>query len=90
MGYYIVYGPQKLVKNGNFRRGLLTAGAFGVFCLLVLAFWPEGREMFADILLPGDRETAAEAAEEMVRALRQGQSLGEAVTAFCRDVIRYD
>ena len=63
----------------------------GVFLLLfaamTAAFWPEGREVLMEILLPGDPEVTWNALETMATQLRSGEAIGDAVMAFCREIV---
>jgi hypothetical protein len=40
-----------------------------------------------EVLLPGDPAVTAAALENMTEGLRSGESLLDAVTAFCREII---
>lgn len=78
MGYEIVYEKKKKRSLGP-----LAAAWFLVFCLIVGACWPEGREMLRSLLFPGDWTVTAQAAETFALDLKAGEPLGAAVEAFC-------
>lgn len=86
MGYRIVYGEEPPVQRPRSRLRLLTA-AFGLaFLVLVGSFWPGGRALLRQVLLPGAGEAAL---QQMAEQIRAGEPVGEAVTAFCRDVVAH-
>lgn len=83
MHYRIVYGKEKrhfprLTKR---QKTLIATGAvcaaLAVVCLLFGTQW----------LLPGDPQVSSAALENMVDALRSGESLADAVTAFCQEIV---
>ena len=55
--------------------------------LVAGAYWPQGSELLRSVLLPGDPSAAETAFSRMVEDLRMGESLTDAVTAFCRTVV---
>lgn len=75
MGYRVLYVYEGK-KRSSRRRVLLTWGFFAVFLALLLRFCPE-------LLLPGGES----AVESFCRELRIGAPVGEAVAAFCRQVV---
>lgn len=91
MAYKIEYGPggmeKRPVKPPKRRLTGVTAGAFCLFLLLTLLFWPKGRTALRDIVLPGDPEVTAEALRDLTSDLREGEGLSDAVTAFCHQII---
>ena len=52
-----------------------------------VCFWPEGRAVLRDVLVPGDPDVTLHGLETLARELREGESFSDAVTAFCREVI---
>ena len=91
MGYKIVYGdgPQVRQEKNNIsnRLRILTAACFLAFCILVRLFWPEGLVMLRDVMLPVEETVTELAFENMLSDLRAGEPMGDALTAFCREVI---
>ena len=86
MGYRVDYERGK--KNGGRSwKGWMCFGAFALFWALVIRFWPEGRRVAAEFLFPGGAGQACLAAEEFARDLSGGMPIGEAVQAFCRDIL---
>lgn len=86
MGYRVDYERGK--KNGGrSRKGWMCFGAFAFFWALVIRFWPEGRRVAAEFLFSGGAEHACQAAEEFAQDLSGGMPIGEAVQAFCRDIL---
>ena len=91
MGYRIEYGktPSRSRGDGGWFRLCMTGLFLAGFCLLVSAFWPEGRELLRSILIPGDAEVTLEAAEVFARELGGGISLTEAAEHFCIAVLEH-
>lgn len=90
MGYRITY------ENGVIRKQILRIRRFrwkrwgvgGITAVLALMLMlPDGRLWIRDLLLPGDEEVTAVALENMVSDLRSGEPVGEAVEAFCKEII---
>lgn len=90
MGYRIDYNGGTVVKKpiyapkvGKKKIVLLSAAVLTAAFLL----WPMGRRCVRDLLLPGDEDVTAAALSELVNDLSAGEPVGEAVEAFCRDII---
>lgn len=47
-----------------------------------------GLKWIQEVLLPGDPEVTAAALEGLVEDLKDGESLGRAVTAFCEEIMK--
>lgn len=90
MAYRIDYAPasprRKTGAGRLLRWQTLTAVFLLVFTLLVSRTWPEGTETLRHYLLPAD-STSQAAFQELAADLGEGQSLGDALTAFCRQII---
>lgn len=91
MAYRIDYG-----SAGNRRKPLhrqppkpLIKTALLVLALVAGAVTVKvvGLNWVRDVLLPGDPEVTASALQNMTDGLRSGESLLDAVTAFCREII---
>ena len=91
MGYRIDYGGgarQRRRERVRFSRVLGMAGLFfGAFLVLTVCFWQEGAAVLREFLIPGDPDVTLHGLEVLVQQMRQGESIGTAVTAFCREVI---
>ena len=91
MSYRIVYGPDVPAVRENrinpLRLQLWTAVFAVAFVLLVRQVWPEGRTVLQRILLPGEPGITEAALIGMVEGLQAGEGVGEALTAFCRQII---
>lgn len=89
MGYRIEYGQMKEEDTGRQSSipafPLMLACAFAVFLLSVGIFYPEGTRWAKETFGPG--ASFLEAADTMAANLREGISVGDAVTAFCREII---
>lgn len=83
MGYRIVYGKQEKKIISPKKIGLIIS-AILVFAMLL---WPSGRNAVRNLILPGDADVTAAALQKLVSELGEGQSIGEAVTVFCQQII---
>lgn len=89
MAYCINYGVQRQELKEKQDRGrfwLLVAGFFTVFLLGVQLFWAEGAQALRQLVFPLQDQAVA-ALDGMVQSIRDGSTIPEAVTAFCREVI---
>ena len=87
MGYRIVYGGEPtLVQQWRKNHIRIWTAVFAlIFVATVRFFWPEGRENLRRILVPQAQTVAAFSG--MVEGIENGQGVGAAVTAFCRQVV---
>ena len=90
MAYKVVYGPmpKSQKKPGILRFQVLTALCLVLFSLGVRTVWPEGREVMQEFLLPGEQNATQAAFGEMLEGLENGQTLSDAVMAFCRQIVQ--
>ena len=91
MSYRIDYGgavPTKYTRkrDGNGFR-IMTAVCLIMFALVVGQFWPRGRQVLQEFLLPGEPTVTEQAFSGLVHDLSQGLNLEDAMTAFCRQII---
>lgn len=90
MAYRIDYGravTKQLPDDGRqLRWQIMTAGALLLFVLLVKQTWPEGTDRLRACMLPGGEGTQA-AIETLVEQVHEGDSFGQALTVFCRQII---
>ena len=86
MGYRIVYGEDPFEEQGKRKSYLRTMTAGFALALVVLAriFWPTGTEILREHLLPGDNDALLQLTEN----LQAGEPIGDAVTAFCQQIVR--
>lgn len=92
MAYSIDYstsGAEK-VEIPPERRFLWGWTALFSALLLVLLwnFWPEGREVIRNLLIPGDPEVTSQAAAGLIADLQNGSAPRDALTAFCREILQ--
>lgn len=84
MGYRVIYGPVR-DKHTRPRRKWLFIGMvcifFALFCALAQHFLREELALLYQILLPN---TSIEA---LIRQLKDGENIVQAVAAFCEDVL---
>lgn len=83
MNYRIDYAPMRLPRpaGSRGRQTAMTLGFFGLFLLGTGLFWPAGRQALASLLLPGIP------VRQLLAALSSGAPAGQALTAFCREVL---
>ena len=74
MGYRIIYGKNK--RSPINRKKLLTIATIVGIILLVAAWFDNGLQQLPEAAL-----------ENMVDAVQNGEALGDAITAFCREII---
>ena len=89
MGYQIRYDAIG-IQNRKGRDKL--RGWIASICVLLLiagaiTVKTVGLTWVQEVLLPGDPDVTAAALEGMVEDLRQGDSLGQAIRAFCEEII---
>ena len=93
MSYRIVYGPMPPVRearrSGPLRFQVLTALFLLLFVLLVRQAWPEGTQTLRRFLIPGEPTVTEEAFSGMIGEIRAGEPVGDAVTAFCRQIMEH-
>lgn len=91
MGYMIAYdGSDTGKKYTVCRRSRLpelTFGFFLAFLLLTRLFWPAGAAQLRQFLLPGDPDVTQQAVTVLVQDLRAGEPVGDAVKAFCSEIL---
>ena len=91
MAYRIVYGPMpKATSPGrqiSLRISMMTVVFLLLFVLLVKQTWPEGTDMLRSVLLPGEPGKTETAVQTLLEDMRNGEPVGDAVTAFCRQII---
>ena len=91
MSHRIDYGGAVPTKYGRKRDGnslrMMTAVFLILFALAVGQFWPRGREVLQEFLLPGEPTLTEQAFSGLVHDLSQGINLEDAMTVFCRQII---
>ncbi len=71
----------------NHRLILLTILCAALFLVLTWHFWPEGKTVLERLAAGTYWEETKVSLEAMALQLKQGVSPGEAVTAFCRELM---
>ena len=93
MGYKIMYasfGEEKKMPKGRGSWNKVAALLLVAVLLLgAMTVKNKGLRWVKDYLLPGDPAVTAAALEDMVTDLREGDSLFDAVTAFCREIMAH-
>ena len=88
MSYHITYNPDlrkkyptaKKGKNKPLKIALLLLAVF----VAVYTFMQSG---LARYLIPGDPEITTEAFSAMVKRVGEGESVGNAIVVFCREIV---
>ena len=90
MAYRITYSEGSISKQTVASRKInwkpILIGVFAGVLALTLVI-PAGRLWLRDLLLPGDEDITAGALEALAEDLGDGVPLGEAVDAFCYEII---
>ena len=91
MAYRIDYssaGNQRKPMHPRLSAPVIKTTLFVVAVIAgAVAIKTIGLTWVRDILLPGDPEVTAAALQNMTDGLRSGDSLLDAVTAFCREIV---
>lgn len=91
MGYIIQYGSDTAHRSkwvGSFLRVQLMTVAFLVlFVLCVGKVWPKGRDVLHEFLFSGGEHETQTAFQSLTDSVISGEPIGEAVEAFCREII---
>lgn len=91
MSYRIEYAPSGCIRqerqHGWLRKAALTAAFLVISLFLTKNFWPEGAAVLDRLCSYDDWRVTRQALETMAGQLRSGLPVGEAVTAFCREVV---
>lgn len=87
MGYTIQYEPEKnrkypLLSQKRVRAGMPLIAAVSLVALL-------GIGIRTGWLIPGDPQVTADAFTQMVDSLQAGESVKDAVTVFCTEVLEH-
>ena len=88
MGYHITYNPdlnKKYPFNKKSRDKLLTIAAALLLCFIAVYVLAQSDIMY--YLIPGDPEITAEAFSVMIKRVSQGETVGNAVVSFCKEII---
>ena len=85
-GNGVTYSETTRIRLG--RTILMTMGIMTVLFSLTVRFWPEGKQVLDKLTTFHGMQQIQQNLEILVLDLRSGASLGQTVTAFCRDVIK--
>ncbi len=88
MGYRISYQGGAAEKiSVRSRKKLKWIPFVAVLFMLAMTIFPAGRLTLWNIFLPGNEAVTAEALESLAAELMAGEPLGDAVEAFCLEII---
>lgn len=89
MGYEIRYGATMvrtpLVNN---KRKALTV-TIGLLAVVIIFFILGNAVDLRQYVLPGNPEITGNALNALASDIKEGESLGSAITAFCREIIEH-
>lgn len=90
MSYEISYGitSEKKTISANKRVGIAVLGALlVVLATLARFFYPDETRQLSDALFPLTSETTQQALKTFSQNIREGDSFGDAVAAFCQEIV---
>ena len=91
MGYQIHYGRNRVVKTISEKKPehitksricTLVLLAVIIMCLVIWKVEP-----LKKVFIPGDTQITSTAVAHLTKALKEGEPVGDAVSAFCREII---
>ena len=83
---YIPVGKRRYFAHHNVSAWLFPTAV--ILALLAVFFAVSMQRGSTDWLLPGDPTVTKAALTELIEDLKAGEHFGDAVTAFCREVIQ--
>jgi hypothetical protein len=88
MAYQIQYGKSTIKERIAKIRSLknLEIYKWAIIGTAMMTIFLLGHFGALDFLIPGDREVTKEAFNTMVEDVREGESVSEAITAFCEEI----
>ena len=85
MSYRIQYDTKKHPWQKRLKRQKYVLPV-GIICLSLLTLGYFGMDKL-QFLLPGEPSVTAAALDNMANSLQEGETLQEAITAFCREIL---
>lgn len=91
MGYRITYGKTAVkeelkIKNYKFYK-LLIICSVALILVISIGWIGWSNQTIRHWMLPGDAEVTEMALQDLVVDIKKGESLSDAVTAFCHEII---
>ena len=74
-------------QGAGIRLVMLSVSFLLIFGLLTVKWWPEGREVLENLANSNPWALYRGSLDCLANQIRQGMPVGEAVTAFCRDLV---
>ena len=89
MSYKISYGqpPGTAKQRANTRILPIMAGIMLAFAIFARICYPEETKQLTAALFPLTSASSQEALEVFTQNIKAGESLGDAVTAFCLEIL---
>lgn len=84
---YNISGNTKVVNTDRERRYKWMGRIACVFVICAVLIHGIVSKWIWDVLFPGYNETTVSAADNMIAQIRDGEPIGDAVTAFCKEII---
>ena len=91
MGYRVEYdisGKRVFVNTDKEKRRKRLRQILCVLSVMVVLVHGIVDRWIWDFLFPGYNESTKVAAENMIAQIREGEPVGDAVTTFCKEIIR--
>ncbi|MBQ2785540.1 MAG: hypothetical protein IJF02_03455 [Oscillospiraceae bacterium] len=90
MGYRIEYESVGRIPHPKRKKrtGIFVASVIILLVLCAITVKTIGLEWVQEVLLPGDPHITAQALENMVEDLREGEGVIEAIKTFCKDIMQ--
>ncbi|MBQ7346103.1 MAG: hypothetical protein IJW45_08615 [Oscillospiraceae bacterium] len=88
MGYRIEYGKIAVKKQIRPKGAVRRIGAWVVVTLVLgHLLLPYIKQVFWDLIIPGENDVTIHALEVMAEELEGGATLAEAAECFCRELV---
>lgn len=91
LGYTIQYGSSGKAESAwnsgrrKYKKRITAVVLLAVLCAGLLL--SGGAEKLKNLIIPGDPEVTKAAFAQFTEDIRQGERVGDAITAFCREII---
>ena len=91
MGYRIQYGQtmtkEEIKEPVDTKRMKPLLAIILLICIVFFFIFLGGTETLRDCFIPGDPEITEAAVKMFIEDVREGESIGDAITAFCLEII---
>lgn len=89
MGYKVIYGESRVDRQVRSGSPICFVGAAAILVAILAAsfIWPEWFDSFRKELFPLFYGSGWEAVKTFSNQLEEGTGIGDAVFAFCREIV---